>query len=159
MKKISKYISYVEATKSAEAIRKGIDNTPTEDQVDAMMYVAKNGFDKVREHVGDLLGLNSFFRSPELNVSLGGAKSSQHMKGEAIDIDCDLFGHGSNKEVFEWIQSNLEFDQVIAEAPKPDGDYEWIHLSMVDPLKGRKNRKEVLYAKFVDGKWRYSHSA
>lgn len=157
--KLSKYLTLSEATKSQTAIRKGIDNTPNEEQFHAMVYVATFGFDPIREHIGAALGASSFFRSPELNVAIGGAKSSQHMKGEAIDIDADIFGHGSNKEIFEWIQSNLDFDQVIGEGNKPDGDFEWIHLSMVDPAKGRKNRKEVLYAKFTPNGTIYSHSA
>lgn len=139
--KISKYVSYDEATKSQTAVRLGIDNVPTIEQLQNMKYVATNVFDKVREYVGGPLHASSFFRSPELNAAIGGSsKTSQHMKGEAIDIDADTFGHGTNEIIFNYIKNKLEFDQLIGEYPDENGKFAWVHVS----LKKKDNRKQVL---------------
>lgn len=64
------------------------------------------------------------------------------MKGEAIDIDCDTFGHGTNLKVFNFIREHLPFDQLIAEYPDKEGNPSWVHVSLVkDP---KKNRRQVL---------------
>lgn len=138
---ISKYLNYEEATKSQTATRLGIKNEPNAQQLEAMKYVAVNVFDKVREFVGGPLHASSFFRSEKLNAAIGGSsKTSQHMKGEAIDIDCDTFGHGTNQDVFNYIRVNLEYDQVIGEYPDANGKWSWVHVS----LKKSGNRKQVL---------------
>jgi hypothetical protein len=140
--KLSKYISYEEATKSQTATRLGIENTPTPEQLSNMKYIANTIFDKVREFVGGPLHASSFFRSPELNKAIGGSSStSQHMKGEAIDIDCDTFGNGTNNEVFEYIKNKLPFDQLIGEYPDASGKWAWVHVSL---RKDGQNRKQVL---------------
>lgn len=144
---ISKYISYKEATKSQTATRLGIDNKPTEDHLAAMKHVASEVFDKVRAHFGVPLGVSSFYRGPELNKAIGGSKTSQHMKGEAIDIDADMYGGVTNKEIFDYIKDNLIFDQLIDEY-----DYSWIHVSL---RRDGKNRGQVLRAYKENGKTKY----
>ena len=140
--KISNYVTYEEATKSQTATRLGIDNKPDDDQLEAMKFVARNIFDKVRDFVGGPLHASSFFRSEALNSAIGGSsKTSQHMKGEAIDIDCDTFQFGHNNQVFDFIRKNLEYDQVIGEYPTADGKFEWVHVSL---RRDGKNRKQDL---------------
>jgi uncharacterized protein YcbK (DUF882 family) len=153
--KISKYVSYDEATKSQTATRLGIDNAPTEEHLENMKYVALNVFDHVREFVGGPLHASSFYRSPALNAAIGGSsKTSQHMTGHAIDIDCDTFGFGNNNQVFDFIRKNLEYDQVIGEYPDANGKFAWVHVS----LKKSGNRKQDLiklkdkYILFTDWK-------
>ena len=87
MENISEHISYKEATFSETATRQDIDNTPSEDQLCIMRTLAENVFEPLRAYVDGPIKINSFFRSMALNVAIGGAKSSQHMRGEAIDID------------------------------------------------------------------------
>lgn len=153
--KISKYLTLKEATYSQTAITKGIDNTPDLDQIENMKHVAVNVFDRVRDFVGGPLYASSFFRSKALNKAIGGSSvTSQHMKGEAIDIDCDLFKVGNNLDVFNFILENLKFDQLILEYPDEHGMPSWVHVSLCrDP---KKNRREVLvklkakYIKFLD---------
>lgn len=156
MERISKYLSYVECTKSETAIRKGIKNIPDEKQLAAMIHVASI-FDALREIVKGPLHASSFYRSPELNVAIGGAKNSQHCKGEAIDIDCDKFGNGNNKMIFYLIMHDYEFDQLIWEHGTDDHP-EWVHVSLVDEkVAGRKNRKDVLRAYHTtEGDTRYT---
>lgn len=140
--KISEYLTYAEAVKSQTAIRLGINNEPTEEHLENMKFVAQKVFDPVRKFVGGPLNASSFYRSAELNKAIGGSSStSQHMKGEAIDIDCDTFGHGSNIGVFTFIKKHLEFDQLINEYPDPAGNPSWVHVSL---RRDGKNRKQIL---------------
>lgn len=128
--KISKYLTLDEATKSPTALRLGISNEPNEKQLDNMVYVAKEIFDPVREFVGGPLYASSFFRSKELNDAVkGSSKTSQHMEGQAIDIDADVFKKSTNAEIFEFIRTNLIFDELIGEYPTPDGNFSWVHVS------------------------------
>lgn len=151
MKKISKHISYKEATFSQTATRKDIDNTPNEEVLCRMQAVAENIFEPLRAHVGGPIKINSFYRSINLNVAIGGAKSSQHTRGEAIDID-DTFGHMSNKEMFEFIKDELDFDQLIWEFGD-DNNPAWVHVSYVS---NKNNRRRILKAEKQQGSTIYS---
>ena len=144
--RLSKYVSWREGIKSNTASRLGIDNTPNEEQIKAMKHIAKNIFDPVREFVGGPLHVNSFYRSPILNRSVGGSSKSQHCKGEAMDIDCDQYGHGTNAKVFHFIKDNLEYDQLIWEFGN-DQNPEWIHVSLT---QRRPNRKSTLISEDRD---------
>jgi len=148
MTKISQYVSYAEAIKSQTAERKNIVNTPSTEALENMKYVAKNVFDKVRRHLGVPLFVSSFYRSPQLNKAIGGSPTSQHCKGEAIDIDHPKL----NKKVFDYIRKNLTFDQLIGEAPDEDGNFGWVHVSL---KREGNNRGEVLVAEFINGKAKY----
>ena len=94
---ISKHISYKEGVYSNTATRRGIDNTPNNEQLDNMNLIADNIFEPLRQYVGGPIKINSFFRSPELNTAIGGSGKSQHCKGQALDID-DTFGRLTNAE-------------------------------------------------------------
>ena len=151
MKKISKHVSYKEATFSQTATRKDIDNTPSAEILERMKATAENIFEPLRAHVGGPIKINSFYRSINLNVAIGGAKSSQHTRGEAMDID-DTFGHMSNKDMFEFIKDELDFDQLIWEFGD-DNNPAWIHVSYVS---AENNRRRMLKAEKKDGKTMYS---
>lgn len=139
--KISKYVTLAEAIKSQTATRLGITNMPNEQQLSAMKYVATEIFDPSREYINGPLHASSFFRSLELNSAIGGSSTtSQHMKGEAIDMDCDTFGYGNNNDLLNFIMKNLEFDQLIGEYPDASGKFSWVHCSK----KKGNNRGEVL---------------
>lgn len=128
---LSKYLTLEEATRSANAKRLGIDNMPDPEQLLNMEFVAKKIFDVCRErYCKGALHASSFFRSQELNdATPGSSKTSQHMTGEAIDMDCDTYGNGTNRGLFDFIRDNLDFDQLIMEYPDKDGKPSWIHCS------------------------------
>ena len=147
---VSKNISYKEATHSTTAKRLGIDNTPNAEQFSNMVYVAKNVFQPIREHFGVPIYVSSFFRSEALNKAVRGSSSSTHIKGEAMDLDADVFEGVTNAQIFEYIKNNLEFDQLIWEFGT-DENPAWVHVS----LSKRNNRKQVLKAVRVDGKTHY----
>lgn len=139
---ISEFLTYEESTKSPTALRLGIDNHPDAEQLENMRHVAKKVFDPVRKFVGGPLMASSFFRSKELNDAIpGSSKTSQHMTGEAIDIDADAYLYGSNLAIFEFIKNNLEWDQLILEYPDKFGSPAWVHVSL---KRIGNNRREIL---------------
>jgi len=147
---ISKHISEKEATKSVTALRLGIDNTPDGDTLNNMKVLAEKVFEPLREWVGGPIKINSFYRSSALNEAIGGSTRSQHCKGQAMDID-DIYGHKTNKEMFEWIKENLDFDQMIYEFGS-ESNPDWVHVSYVSE---DKNRNKILKAVRDDGKTKY----
>ncbi len=148
---ISKHISEKEATKSVTALRLGIDNTPDGDAIANMKELAQKVFEPLREWVGGPIKINSFYRSSALNEAIGGSTRSQHCKGQAMDID-DIYGHKTNKEMFQWIKENLNsFDQMIWEFGNEDNP-DWVHVSYVSE---EKNRNRILKAVRDDGKTKY----
>ena len=152
--KISKHVSYKEGVRSRTADRRGLDNTPNESQLKCMKEIAEGLFEPLREWVGGPIKINSFFRGEPVNTAIGGSKYSQHMKGQAIDID-DTFGHKTNAEMYHYIKDNLDFDQLIWEFGD-DKNPNWIHVSYVTH---RENRKKLTIAKRVNGKTKYVHEA
>jgi hypothetical protein len=148
--KISDHITYAEAIHSNTAKRRGIDNTPNPTQVENMKLTAEKIFEPLRKFVGGPIKVNSFFRSSELNTKIGGSKTSQHCKGQAIDID-DVFGYKTNAEMYNWIKENLDFDQMIWEFGT-DMNPNWVHISYVSE---EDNRNRCLKAYKDDRKTKY----
>lgn len=151
MEKISKHISYKEGTRSITAIRKGINNIPNDYELANMELIAAKIFEPLRKWVGGPIKINSFFRCEELNTAIGGSSNSQHCQGRAIDID-DTYGHKTNAEMFEYIRTNLNFDQIIWEFGT-DTNPDWVHVSYVSE---EQNRKRCLKASRENGKTVYS---
>ena len=149
--KLTKNLTLAEVTKSATAKRKGISNEPTIEHLENLKAVAENIFQPIRNKFGVPLAVTSAYRSMDLNRVIGGSLASQHCKGEALDLDADVFGGLSNKEIFLFIKDHLVFDQLIWEfgnAENPD----WVHVSY---KKSGINRGEVLRAVRKEGKVRY----
>jgi hypothetical protein len=148
--RISKHITYAEAIHSNTAKRRRIDNTPNPTQVDTMKLTAEKIFEPLREWVGGPIKVNSFFRSVALNEKIGGVASSQHCKGQAIDLD-DVYGYKSNAEMYLFIKENCDFDQLIWEFGT-DMNPNWIHVSYVSK---EENRGRCLKAYKEDGRTKY----
>ena len=148
---ISKHISYKEGVYSTTAMRRAINNTPDDDQLNSMETLAEEVFEPLREYVNGPIKINSFFRCPELNKAIGGSYTSQHCKGQAIDID-DTYGKMTNAEMYHWIKDNLDFDQMIWEFGDDDNP-NWVHVSYVSP---EKNRNRCLKAYKEKGTTKYS---
>jgi hypothetical protein len=147
---ISKHISDREGVYSTTAIRRGIDNTPSEEHLDNMKLLAEKIFEPLRKWVGGPIRINSFYRGPELNKAIGGSSKSQHCKGQAMDID-DNGCHKTNAEMYAWIKDNVDFDQMIWEFGD-DKNPNWVHISYVSP---EENRNRCLKAYREDGKTKY----
>lgn len=149
---LSKNLSLAEATKSATAIKHGIANDPTPEHLQNLIDLAESVFQPIREHFAIPLGVSSGYRSDALNQRIGGSKSSQHMRGQALDLDAHIFGGVTNREIFDYIKDNLEFDQLIFEFGTEE-EPDWVHVSY---NKGN-NRKQVLRAVRENGKTKYKH--
>jgi len=125
MENISTHISYREAVFSPTAIDKGINNEPDETHLTAMRIVANACFELARDHFGPIK-VNSFYRCPALNEAVKGSPTSQHMKGEAIDMDRG--SREKNKELFDWCKANIKYDQLIWEFGDATGP-DLVHIS------------------------------
>jgi putative chitinase len=108
-----------------------VDNTPSA-QIVAVLTDTAEHMEAVRELLnGQPIHVNSGYRSPLLNRIVGGAASSAHMSGHAVDFICPGFGDPL-AICHRLAASHLAFDQVIQEGT-------WVHISF-DP----KGRREVL---------------
>jgi hypothetical protein len=147
---LSKNLTLAEVTRSESAKRKGISNEPTPEHIENFKKLAEKVFQPIREHFGVPIHISSGYRSKALNTAIGGSLSSQHCRGEAIDIDMD----GSsitNKQVFDYIKDNLVFDQMIWEFGT-DKNPDWVHVSYEST---GKQRKQILKAVRTNGKTSY----
>lgn len=106
------------------------DNTPNESQVEALRSLAENVLQPLRNLYGKPINVNSGFRSAKVNKAVGGSTTSQHLRGEAADLNCE-----NNKKLYELILYNLEYDQLINEH-----DYSWIHVSFTTRRNNRNQR-------------------
>ena len=148
---ISEHISYKEGVYSTTATRRGIDNTPNDEQLNNMETIAEKVFEPLREWVDGPIKINSFFRCPKLNKAIGGSSKSQHCHGQAIDID-DTFGVVANSDMYHYIKNNLDFDQMIWEFGD-DEEPNWVHVSYVSK---EDNRNRCLRATKSGGTTLYS---
>ena len=149
--KISAHLNLAEVTRSDSAKRHGIDNTPTAEHLENFKLLAEKVFEPIRLHFKTPIFISSGYRSQALNAFIKGSSSSQHCKGQAIDIDMDGSKGGvTNKMVFDFIVSRLEWDQIIWEFGT-DSNPDWVHVSYVKT----GNRKQKLKAVRSGGKTIY----
>jgi len=147
---LSKSFTLNELTKSQEALRLGIDNTPSEEHILNLKILCDNILQPVRDFYGLPVSVSSGYRSPELCEAIGSSRTSQHARGEAADFE--IFGV-ANKDLSDWIVSNLEYDQCILEfwnINEPNSG--WVHCS----YSSKYNRRQYLKAEKVNGKIVYS---
>lgn len=147
---LSKNLALAEVMRSETAKRKGISNMPTPEHIENFKKLAENVFQPIREHFGIPIHISSGYRSKALNAAVGGSLSSQHCQGEAIDIDMDGTSI-TNKQVFDFIRENVNFDQMIWEFGT-DTNPDWVHVSYEST---GKQRKQVLKAVKQAGKTIY----
>lgn len=137
--KLSRNLTLKEAVKSNTATRLGIDNKPDEWDIENLKAIAENIFQPIRDHFGVPIGVSSGYRGKDLNKAIGGSKYSQHMTGEALDIDADIHGKVTNADIFKFVKNNLHWDQMIWEFGD-DEEPNWVHISY-KPSGG--NRKQI----------------
>lgn len=132
-----------EFTHSQTAIRRGIKNDPPEHVINNLRRTAEL-LQLVRNKLGKPVVISSGYRSPELNVAVGGSRNSDHTRGNAADFTVP--GYGTPKEVaLAIIRAGIPFGQLIWEGT-------WVHISTEE--KTPVNR--VLTAHFKDGKVSYT---
>ena len=138
-----------ELIKSHEAVRKGLDNAPSQEVISNLQELSNMVLQPIRDHFDKSVTVNSGYRSPEVNTAVGGSKTSDHCKGQAADIE---IAGVPNAELAEWIRDNLAFTQVILEFyTQGIPDSGWVHVSY-DPAN---LKKQSLTAVKQDGKTVY----
>jgi zinc D-Ala-D-Ala carboxypeptidase len=126
-----------ELKKSQTALNRGLNNEPGPGVIENLRALCENVLQPVRDHFDFPVSIVSGYRSANVNRAVGGTYNSQHMIGQAADIE--IYGV-HNADVWRFILT-LDFDQVIAEHLKKDNpNAGWIHVSYA----GSKNRKEAL---------------
>ena len=129
-----KYFTIEELCQSTTADRKGIVNRCSNEIAANLTALVDNVLDPLRIWYGKPITVNSGYRCPALNKAVGGAATSQHMNGQAADIDAG--DRQQNKLLFEYIRKSLPFDQLIDES-----NFAWVHISY---RSDRNNRNQVL---------------
>lgn len=122
---LSKNFTLSELTKSNEAARHGIDNTPTAEVAENLRGLAENILQKVRDNFG-VVTVSSGYRNKAVNEKAGGSATSDHVFGFAADFEV---AGVQNKVLAEWIRDNLKFTQVILEFPGQNPNDGWVHCS------------------------------
>lgn len=131
---LSKYFALSELTVSESAARRGLKNVPFGKQLENLKQTAQR-MDAIREGLGKPIIVTSGYRSPEVNASVGGSKTSAHCQGLAVDFTCP--GYGSPLAVAKAIlASGIEFDQLIHEYGA------WVHIGFAEP--GKPSRRQTL---------------
>ena len=148
--KLTENFSLNELTKSQTAERKGIDNTPSAEHQENLKSLCEMILQPIRDHFGQVVSVSSGYRSPELCVAIGSSTKSQHAKGQASDFE--IFGI-SNKELADYIDQNLDYDQLILEYWKGEDEPNsgWVHCSYTNG----NNRKQYLRAYKENGSTKY----
>lgn len=148
---LSKHFELAEFTRSNTAKRAGISNMPTEAHQANMKVLCEKVLEPIREHFARPIMISSGYRSAALNkITKGASSTSQHCSGEAVDIDMDAT-EITNKQIFDYIKANLEFDQMIWEFGT-DSNPDWVHVSYEST---GKQRKQILRAVKQGGKTVY----
>ena len=144
--KLTAHFDLSEFTRSESAKREGLDNTPTPEHLENIKILCEKVLEPIRLRFGPI-NISSGYRGKMLNHFIGGAVNSDHCVGRAADIDMDDTGSGvTNKEIFDYIKDNLDYDQLINEF-----NYSWVHVG----YRGKENRKQTLRAIKVKGKTTY----
>ena len=143
MTALSPHFSLEEMTASQEAVRKGIDNTPSPFIIERLRETCTQ-LEVARGLIGQPLIVSSGYRSPALNALLGGAPDSAHCQGFAVDFICPAYG--DPLKICKAIDAaHIPFDQLIQEGANPEKGYSgWVHISFAIPM-----RQEVLTASFT----------
>ena len=132
-----KHFKFIEMVRSSKADEFNIDNWPKDADIMDNIIFTMECLDQIREEYGLPLSVSSGYRCTELNRAVGGAKTSQHMKGQAADIN--LGSVEKNRAFFNWLvcnKDNIDFDQIIDEK-----QYQWVHYS----VKKEGNRKQIIH--------------
>lgn len=133
---LSKHFTLAEMTRSQAAARLRINNAPGPKEIAALKLVCEKVLEPVRVHFGKPIIISSGYRAPAVNKAIGGAATSQHCKGEAVDWEIPGL---SNYEVAEWVHRHLNYDQLILEHYTPgQPNSGWIHTSYRVPYRNQE---------------------
>jgi zinc D-Ala-D-Ala carboxypeptidase len=138
-----KYFTIDEMCYSSTAKRLGINNEPPAEIKAHLKELIETILDPLRKAWGSAIVVNSGYRSEELNVAVGGSKTSAHCLGYAADLHPVKF---NNKKFLEFVikflkEKDIPFDQVINEYPDKKGNPSWIHIGLKN--RAGQSRKQI----------------
>lgn len=139
---LSPNFTLAELSFSATATRKKLDNTPSDKNTANLILLCTGLLQPIRDIVAKPITVNSGYRSPSVNLAVGGSVTSAHRFGYAADINC--YAYGSSKQFAEFIVKelrarNIKFDQIILEFNQ------WVHVAIYNQQK--QQRGQVLTAR------------
>ena len=136
---LSKHFTLEEFEKSQTATRKGITNKAGSGEIKSLGDLCYEILEPLRAHFDKPVTITSGYRSEALCEAIGSKKTSQHAKGQAVDLE--IFDVPNIKTAY-WLQNNVDFDQLIMEYfDKDDPAGGWVHISYHE---SGSNRKQVL---------------
>lgn len=144
MEKFSNNFTYEELVNSPTANRLKINNTPNKQQKESLRKLAVEILQVIRDEYGKPLIVTSGFRCDKLNKAVGGAKNSQHTKGEAADIRSVSDSVKDNKEIFDLVLQMIKEGKIKVGQLIDEYGYNWIHVSL--PRVGKTNN-QILHIK------------
>lgn len=144
MEKFSYNFTYEELVNSPTANRLKINNTPNKQQKESLRKLATEILQVIRDKYDKPIIVTSGFRCEKLNKAVGGAKSSQHCKGEAADIRSVSDSIKDNKELFDLIKSMMDKGEIKVGQLIDEYNYNWVHVSL--PRIGKTNN-QILHIK------------
>ena len=149
---LSKNFSLAEMIKSQTAARMGMDNNPSEDEVENLRLLCERVLQPVRDHFNHTVTISSGYRNEILSQKIGSSSTSQHCAGEAADFE--IFGTPNN-EVSDWIKENLMWDQLILEYWTPgEPNSGWVHIAY-NPDSSENIKQNLRAYKDEDNKTQY----
>lgn len=140
--KITENFSLEELISSETARKRGINNTPSESIKNSLIKLTEDILQPIRDRYGKPIKVTSGYRSPQLNKIIGGAKTSQHMYGEAADLKAS---DGDNRKLFNLILEMIKSGEItVGQCIWEYGTKQqprWVHIS----LPNSKHKNQVLY--------------
>ena len=133
--KLTEHFTLSEFVRSETATNKHIDNTPTPDVIENLRALCRNVLEPARVSFGSPIYITSGYRCPELNKAVGGKPTSQHLRGEAADLQ--VCGVENLRKLYRMIKEHGVFDQLLFES---NGATKWIHVS----YKSNGNRRQAI---------------
>lgn len=143
---LSKNFTLEELSKSDTAIRLGIDNIPTEKEIQNLKALCHTILEPVRAQFKKAIQVHSAFRSLNLNRKIGSSDGSDHVIGCAADIE--IVGV-DNPKLALWVAENCEFNQVILEFynPKDGPNSGWVHVAYHPDWVSKNKRQRLIINK------------
>ena len=135
---ITKNFSMEELVASNTARMKGIDNTPDKEVEARLIQLAQQVLQPLRNRYGKPIKISSGYRCKTLNKAIGGVSTSQHLKGEAVDINN---GQIENKKLFLLASKMIKEGVITVGQLIDEKGYKWLHISLPD----NKHRNQILH--------------
>lgn len=120
---LTEHFTLSEFVRSETAENKHIDNTPSQEVVDNLRALCRNILEPARVAFGAPIYITSGYRCPALNKAVGGKPTSQHLRGEAADLQ--VRGVKNLRSLYKIID-HLPHDQLLYES---NGTTKWLHIS------------------------------